>query len=67
MDSNIPSKPGPTDKAMVNLMSRHSVAQGSIAANIIPSGTEMIRFPFTSSRKRMTTITFNHEKDETPA
>lgn len=62
MDANIPLKAGPTDKAMVDFIERHGVKQGSIAAKILPKDeSDMIRFPFTSSRKRMTTITENHE------
>lgn len=60
---NVPEKGGPTDKAMVGLIERCDVDLKDVEAAHGCKGDDFIRFPFTSSRKRMSTITKNHGVD----
>lgn len=57
---NVPDKCGPTDLAMVNMLSRAGVVIDSEKKQHECAEDRFIRFPFTSGRKRMSTVTQNH-------
>lgn len=57
---NIPDNCGPTDLAMTNLLHRAGVAIHDIRKEHGCPEERFIRFPFTSGRKRMSTVTQNH-------
>lgn len=57
---NIPDKCGPTDKAMTGLLERAGKDILKIRAAHQCPEERFIRFPFTSGRKRMSTVTQNH-------
>lgn len=56
--SNVPEKCGPTDLAMTTLLKRAGHDIATIRAKHISD--PFVRFPFTSGRKRMSTVTTNH-------
>lgn len=62
---NVPTEFGATDKGMVDLLERGGVKMADIQAKHKVSGDDdFVRFPFSSSRKRMSTIISNaHGKD----
>jgi len=57
---NIPEKCGPTDLAMANMLGRCSIDVAGIQKQHGCPEEKFIRFPFTSGRKRMSTVTQNH-------
>lgn len=57
---NTPDKCGPTDLAMVNMLNRANVQIKNVLSEHRCPEDRFIRFPFTSGRKRMSTITQNH-------
>jgi magnesium-transporting ATPase (P-type) len=61
-----PSHAGPTDLAMIELVTRHGEKEDcdKIRAEFHPAKEDFIRFSFTSIRKRMTTVTKGHGVDE---
>ena len=57
-------KPGATDKAILQLLTRGDIDMKEISAKYnIESGGDFIRFPFSSKRKRMSTIIKGGEGD----
>lgn len=57
---NVPDEYGATDKGMVDLLKRCDVSMDAIKEKHVCRGAdEKIRFPFSSSRKRMSTILQN--------
>ena len=57
---NVPDEFGATDKGMVDLLERCSSDMMALKKkHRVTGGDEMIRFPFSSSRKRMSTVIQN--------
>jgi Ca2+ transporting ATPase len=61
ISNNVPEKCGPTDLAMTTLLERAGVDIASVRAD--HQSDPFIRFPFTSGRKRMSTVTKHNEKE----
>ena len=62
---NVPDEYGATDKGMVDLLQRASVDMDTIKKkHQVYKTDDFIRYPFTSNRKRMSTVISNaHGKD----
>lgn len=59
ISNNVPANCGPTDLAMTTLLERAGINIATVRADHLSE--PFIRFPFTSGRKRMSTVTKHKE------